>query len=96
MSAPIRLQGVLQPARLAERIAEIRPYLWICRLELYRTLERAYARYDLRDVARALWETIDLWQGVEEETARRLGVDTRLDHAELRRRIAEVVPDPRR
>lgn len=59
-------------------------------------LENAYARYDLRDVARALWETIDLWQGVEEETARRLGLETGLDHADLRRRIAEVVPDVRR
>ena len=40
-------------------------------------LERAYAHYDLRDVARALWETIDLFQGLEEETARRLGLDGR-------------------
>ena len=59
------------------------------------TLEDAYARYDLRDVARALWATVDLWQGVEEETARRLGIDLGLDHTDLRRRIAEVVPDPR-
>ncbi len=59
-------------------------------------LERAYAHYDLRDVARALWETIDLFQGLEEETARRLGLAIELDHADLRRRIAEVVRDPRR
>ena len=59
-------------------------------------LERAYAHYDLRDVARALWETIDLFQGLEEETARRLGFAIELDHADLRRRIAEVVRDPRR
>ena len=58
-------------------------------------LERAYAHYDLRDVARALWETIDLFQGLEVETARRLGLAVALDHADLRRRIAEVVPDPR-
>ncbi|HSI98181.1 MAG TPA: aminoglycoside 6-adenylyltransferase, partial [Gaiellaceae bacterium] len=58
-------------------------------------LEHAYARYDVRDVARALWETIDLWQGLEEETARRLALDVELDHADLRRRIAEVVPDAR-
>jgi molybdopterin-guanine dinucleotide biosynthesis protein A len=58
-------------------------------------LETAYARYDLRDVARALWATIDLWQGLEEETAKRLGLMLELDHADLRRRIAEVVPDPR-
>jgi len=58
-------------------------------------LEKAYARYDLRDVARALWETIDLWQGLEEETARRLGLKPGIDHADLRRRVAEVVPDPR-
>ena len=58
-------------------------------------LETAYARYDLRDVARALWATLDLWQGLEEETARRLGLALELDHADLRRRIAEVVPDPR-
>jgi aminoglycoside 6-adenylyltransferase len=58
-------------------------------------LERAFARYDLRDVARALWETIDLWQGLEEETASRLGLATGLDHPDLRRRVAEVVPDPR-
>ena len=58
-------------------------------------LERAYAHYDVRDVARALWETIDLFQGLEEETARRLGLALELDHADLRRRVAEVVPDPR-
>jgi len=58
-------------------------------------LEDAYARYDLRDVARALWATIDLFQGLEEETARRLGLELELDHADLRRRVAEVVPDPR-
>lgn len=59
-------------------------------------LEFAYARYSVRDVARALWETIDLFQGLEEETAQRLGLALELDHADLRRRIAEVVPDPRR
>ena len=59
-------------------------------------LESAYARYELRDVARALWVTIDLWESVELETARRLGLGAELDRAELRRRIAEVVPDPRR
>jgi aminoglycoside 6-adenylyltransferase len=58
-------------------------------------LERAYAHYDLRDVARALWETIDLFQGLEEETARRLGLELELDHADLRRRVAEIVRDPR-
>lgn len=59
-------------------------------------LERAYADYDLRDVARALWETIDLFQALEEETGRRLGFEVRLDHAELRRGISDVVRDPRR
>jgi aminoglycoside 6-adenylyltransferase len=54
--------------------------------------ETAFARYELRDVARALWATIDLWQGLEEETARRLGLQLTLDHADLRRRIDEVVP----
>ena len=58
-------------------------------------LERAYAQYDVRDVARGLWETIDLWQGVEEETERRLGLDAGLDRPDLRRRISEVVPDVR-
>ncbi len=58
-------------------------------------LERAYAHYDVRDVARALWETIDLFQLLEEETARRLGLVDELDHLELRRRISEVVRDPR-
>jgi len=58
-------------------------------------LEKAFAYYDVRDVARALWETIDLWQGLEEETARRLGLELVLDHADLRRRVAEIVPDPR-
>jgi molybdopterin-guanine dinucleotide biosynthesis protein A len=58
-------------------------------------LERAYAHYDLRDVARALWETIDLWQGLAQEVGSRLGFQGGLDHADLRRRIAEVVPDPR-
>ena len=59
-------------------------------------LETAYALYSVRDVARALWETIDLFQGLEEETAQRLGLAVELDHADLRRRVAEVVPDPRR
>ena len=59
------------------------------------TLERAYAHYDLRDAARALWETIDLFQGLEEEAARRLGLAIELDHADLRRRVAEAVRDPR-
>jgi len=58
-------------------------------------LERAFAHYDVRDLARALWETIDLFHGLEEETARRLGLALDLDHADLRRRVAEVVPDPR-
>lgn len=58
-------------------------------------LERAYAHYDLRDVARALWETVDLFQGLEEETARRLGFAIELDHADLRRRVSEIVRDPR-
>ncbi len=59
-------------------------------------LQRAYAHYDLRDVARALWETIDLFQGLAEETARRLGLTVELDHGDLRRRVSEVVRDPRR
>jgi len=58
-------------------------------------LEFAYARYSLREVAYALWQSIDLWQGIEKETARRLGLALELDHVELRRRVAEVVPDPR-
>jgi hypothetical protein len=58
-------------------------------------LELAYAHYDLRDAARALWETIDLFQGLEDETASRLGLTTELDYADLRRRVAEVVRDPR-
>ena len=58
-------------------------------------LEGAFAHYDIRDVARALWETVDLFQGLEDETARRLGLEVELDHADLRRRVAEVVPDPR-
>jgi molybdopterin-guanine dinucleotide biosynthesis protein A len=59
-------------------------------------LEFAFARYSVRDVARGLWETIDLFQGLEEETAKRLGLEAAIDHPELRRRVAEVVPDPRR
>ena len=59
-------------------------------------LEDSYARYDLRDVARALWATIDLWQQIETETARQLGHTISLDRDDLRRRVAEVVPDPRR
>ena len=59
-------------------------------------LESAYAHYDVRDVARALWATIDLFQGVSEETAARLGLEIGLDHADLRRRVGEVVPDVRR
>jgi aminoglycoside 6-adenylyltransferase len=59
-------------------------------------LEFATAQYSVRDVARGLWSMIDLWQGLEEETARRLGLELELDYADLRRRVAEVVPDPRR
>jgi aminoglycoside 6-adenylyltransferase len=59
-------------------------------------LEDAYALYSVRDVARGLWASIDLWEGLERETAARLGLDLELDHGDLRRRIAEVVPDPRR
>ncbi len=58
-------------------------------------LEKAYAYYNVRDVARALWETIELWQGLEKETASRLGFELDLDPADLRRRVADVVPDPR-
>jgi aminoglycoside 6-adenylyltransferase len=58
-------------------------------------LEDAYARYDVREVARALWATIDLWEVLEAETASRLGLAVELDHSELRARIAEVVPDAR-
>jgi molybdopterin-guanine dinucleotide biosynthesis protein A len=59
------------------------------------SLERAYADYDLRDVARALWETVDLFDGLEEETARRLLLERTLDVAELRERLAQIVRDPR-
>jgi molybdopterin-guanine dinucleotide biosynthesis protein A len=59
------------------------------------SLERAYADYDLRDVARALWETVDLFDGLDDETARRLGLDRTLDVAELRQRLARIVRDPR-
>ena len=58
-------------------------------------LEGAYAQYSLRDVARALWATIDLWHGLEDETAARLGLSVEVDQADLRGRVAEVVPDPR-
>jgi aminoglycoside 6-adenylyltransferase len=58
-------------------------------------LEDAYARYDLRDVARALWATIDLWEALEAETASRLGLEIDLDHAQLRASVAAVVPDAR-
>ena len=59
------------------------------------SLERAYADYDLRDVARALWETVDLFDGLEEETARRLVLERTLDVSELRQRLARIVRDPR-
>ena len=58
-------------------------------------LELAYAHYELRDAARALWETIDLFQGLEEETASRLRLAIELDHADLRQRMAAIVRDPR-
>jgi molybdenum cofactor guanylyltransferase len=57
--------------------------------------ESAYAHYDLRDAARALWATVDLFEHLEKETARRLGIDRFLDGAELRRRLYAVVRDPR-
>lgn len=59
-------------------------------------LEDAYASYDLRDAARALWATVDIFQGLAEETARRLMLGEQLEHAELRQRLADIVRDPRR
>ena len=59
------------------------------------SLELAYAHYDLRDAARALWETVDLFEGLEEETARRLTLERTLDVAALRQRLAGIVRDPR-
>ncbi len=59
------------------------------------SLEFAYGRYSVRDAAHGLWHSVDLWQGLEEETARRLGLEVELDHPDLRRRLAEIVPDPR-
>jgi hypothetical protein len=44
---------------------------------------------------RALWETIDLFHGLEDETGRRLALEVDLDHAELRARVAALVRDPR-
>ena len=78
--------GVLEDGRYLERWADA---------GALSVLELAYAHYDLRDAARALWETIDLFQGLEEETASRLGLATELDFAALRQRVAEVVRDPR-
>ena len=78
--------GVLEDGRHLERWADA---------GALSALELAYAHYDLRDAARALWETIDLFQGLEEETAGRLGLAVELDHADLRRRVSDVVRDPR-
>jgi len=58
-------------------------------------LESAYARYDLRDAARALWATVDTFQGLAEETSRRFMFDAALDRPELRGQLARVVRDPR-
>ena len=58
-------------------------------------LETAFPHYAVRDVARALWDTIDVFQGLEEETARRLGLSSVVDHVQLRRLVSEVVRDPR-
>lgn len=58
-------------------------------------LESAYARYDLRDAAQALWATIDLFQGLVEETSTRLAIELPLDRAELRQCLSDIVRDPR-
>lgn len=58
-------------------------------------LESAYAQYDLRDAARGLWATVSLFASVADETARRLGFESRLDHEILRQRLTEFVRDPR-
>jgi aminoglycoside 6-adenylyltransferase len=58
-------------------------------------LETAFPHYAVRDVAHALWETIDVFQGLEEETARRLGLSSVVDHVEMRRLVSGVVRDPR-
>jgi aminoglycoside 6-adenylyltransferase len=58
-------------------------------------LERAFPHYAVRDVAHALWQTMDVFQGLEEETARRLGLPVAVDHAEVRKLVARAVRDPR-
>jgi aminoglycoside 6-adenylyltransferase len=58
-------------------------------------LETAFPHYAVRDVAHALWDTIDVFQSLEEETARRLGLSSVVDHVEMRRLVSGVVRDPR-
>ena len=55
---------------------------------------RALAHYDLRDVARAVGDDRSV-PGGRGRDGSQAGLAVELDHADLRRRVAEVVPDPR-
>jgi aminoglycoside 6-adenylyltransferase len=56
-----------------------------------RDFRAAFALCDPDDVARALWATVDLFERLERETAKRLGLATRVPHAEIRDQLRALL-----
>jgi aminoglycoside 6-adenylyltransferase len=57
-------------------------------------LERAYARYDADDVARALRATVDLFERIEHDCADRLDLPLSVPHDQIRQRLGEILTAP--
>jgi aminoglycoside 6-adenylyltransferase len=54
-------------------------------------LANAYAVYEPRDVERALWETLRLFQWIELETATRCELEVAIDHEAVARLVRQVL-----
>jgi aminoglycoside 6-adenylyltransferase len=57
-------------------------------------LRHAYAGYEAADIARALWATVDLFERVEGECAKRLGLPLSVPHQHIRQRLGETLTFP--
>jgi aminoglycoside 6-adenylyltransferase len=57
-------------------------------------LRQTYARYEAADIARALWATVDLFERVERECARRLDLPLGVPHHHIRQRLGEILTFP--
>ena len=56
-----------------------------------RDFRAAFAAGDPDDIARALWATVDLFERLERETAKRLGLATTVPHPQIRERLRAVL-----